>query len=242
MAEINISNSAGRDAVVSMDGVSVPLKVRWLDKRNRQARSIRILKSTIAEDVEALASKFSSIDYVGQALVDGDPEIDFERTGSFLTTTSRVYVNAEKKLVHRIQQFEIVKDPAGNEIERRARSVLPQNVSAEIPLLWTGRFIKKSDAVRKFVFANKLQLMHINGLTYDFLFGMAKELEEKQSMMVMGGGPKANQPLTLRRGSLPYRGFLEGRTRDDQYCLLLHLSNLELRSPNLNDSQPTETT
>ena len=31
MAEISLSNSAGRDAVVSMDSVSAPLRVRWLD-------------------------------------------------------------------------------------------------------------------------------------------------------------------------------------------------------------------
>ena len=100
-----------------------------------------------------------------------------------------------------------------------------------MPLKWTGKFIKKKDVVRKFVFANKMQLMHINGLTYDFLYGMAKELEEKESMMLLGGGPKSNQPLILRRGSSPYRGFLEGRTDGDNYCLILHLSTLELKSP-----------
>ena len=85
-----------------------------------------------------------------------------------------------------------------------------------------------------------MQLMHINGLTYDFLYGMAKDLEEKQSMMLLGGGVKANQPLILRRGSSPYRGFLEGRTKGDKYCLLLHLSNLELKSPE--KQTPDETT
>ena len=79
--------------------------------------------------------------------------------------------------------------------------------------------------------AAKLQLQHINGLTYDFLYAIAKELEQKDSLLVVGTGPKANQPLILRRGSLPYRGFLEGRTHGDEYCLLLHLSNMELKAP-----------
>jgi hypothetical protein len=87
------------------------------------------------------------------------------------------------------------------------------------------------------VFAGKVQLQHINGLTYDFLFGMAKELEEKNSLMFMGAGPKCNQPLVLRRGSSPYRGFLEGRTSGDKYLLVLHLSNLELKAP---DAAPKE--
>ena len=91
--------------------------------------------------------------------------------------------------------------------------------------------IKKEEACRKFVFSNKVQLMHINGLTYDFLFNMAKELAEKESLMLLGAGAKSNQPLILRRGGTPYRGFLEGRVDGEKYCLILHLSNLELKAP-----------
>ena len=35
MPEINISNSAGRDAVVTLENVTQPLKVRWLDDKGR---------------------------------------------------------------------------------------------------------------------------------------------------------------------------------------------------------------
>ena len=168
---------------------------------------------------------------VGQTLIDGDPEINLEMVGYLLSGTSRVFVDKEKQLVHRIQQFDVIKDPDGKTRERRPREITPQNVTTDIPLQWTNKFIKKKDVVRKFVIANKLQLMHINGLTYDFLFGMAKDLEEQESMMLLGGGPKANEPLILRRGSSPFRGFLEGRTQGEKYCLILHLSNLELKSP-----------
>ena len=231
MPEINICNSVGRDAAVNMESVTVPLRVRWLDSKNRQARSIRVLKSTIDHDLDALVKQYEKLENVGQALVNGDPEINLELAGSFLNATSRVYVDKDDKLVHRIQQFEVVRNPDGTERERRPRTVAPQNVSGDMPLKWTGAFIKKSEVVRKFVLANKMQLMHINGLTYDFLYGMAKDLEDRESMMLLGGGTKANQPLILRRGSSPYRGFLEGRTQGDKYCLLLHLSNLELKSP-----------
>ena len=237
MPEINICNSVGRDAVVNMESVNVPLRVRWLDGKNRQARNVRVLKSTTDHDIGTLIADQNGLENVAQALIDGDPEINLESVGSFLSATSRVFVDQSGKLVHRIQQFEIIKDPNGQERERRPRTVIPQNVSSDMPLTWTGTFIKKADVVRKFVFANKMQLMHINGLTYDFLFGMAKDLEDRESMMLLGGGPKSNQPLILRRGSSPYRGFLEGRTEGDKYCLLLHLSNLELKSP---EKQPAE--
>ena len=231
MPQINICNSVARDAVVNMESVSTPLRVRWLDSKNRQARNIRILKSTIQHDAAALAKEAGDMRKVGQALVDGDPEINLEMVGYLLSGTSRVFVDKDQQLVHRIQQFEIVKDPSGETRERRPREITPQNVTTDIPLQWTGKFIKKTEVVRKFVIANKMQLMHINGLTYDFLFGMAKDLQERESMMLLGGGQKSNQPLILRRGSSPYRGFLEGRTDGEKYCLILHLSNLELKSP-----------
>lgn len=231
MPEINICNSAGRDATVTMETVAMPLRVRWVDADGRQASSVRVLKASLDHDLESLLQQNESIDNVGQALIDGDPEIDLESTGSFLTATSRVYVDSNRNLVHRINQFEVVRNPDGSERERRPREVAPQNVSGDIPLRWSGVYIKRTEAVHKFIFPNKLQLMHINGLTYDFLFGIAKELEERDSLMLLGGGPKNNQPLILRRGSVPYRGFLEGRTRGEKYVLLLHLSNLEMKSP-----------
>ena len=229
MPEINISNEAGRNAAVNMESVRVPLRVRWLDGQGRPATSVRVLKSTFDHDLNALAEEFEGVENVGQALIDGDPEVNMEIVGSFLSSTSRVYVDKDQKLVHRVQQFDVVHDPDGTVRERRPREASTQNVSNEFPLRWTGKFIDKAEAIRKFVFLNKIQLMHVNGLTYDFLYDMAKKLAEKNCLMLLGGGPKANEPLVLRRGSVPYRGFLEGRVDGDKYCLILHLSNIELK-------------
>ena len=43
--------------------------------------------------------------------------------------------------------------------------------------------IKKAEAYKKFVFVAKQQMVHVNGLTYDFLYGMAKELEEAEAKL-----------------------------------------------------------
>jgi hypothetical protein len=231
MAELNITNSAGRDAVVNMESVKAPVKIRWLDASGRQAMSIRLVKSTIVHDIGALLAKAGSIGQISDQLIQDDPEIDLETVGTFLTETTRVYVDKQGSLAHRIQQFEIIKNPDGSERERRPRQQFSPNITPDSPLRWSGKLIKKNEAIRKFVFSNKVQLLHINGLTYDFLFGMARELESSDSLLIMGAGPKSNQPLIFRRGSVPYRGFLEGRTQGDQYCLVLHLSNLELKAP-----------
>ena len=109
MPEINISNSSDRDAVVSMESVSLPLRVRWVDAKSRQASNVRIMKSTIDHDTDALAKKFGDLDAVSQAIIDGDPEINFEMTGIKMQGTSRVFVDKDQQLVHRVQQFEIVR-------------------------------------------------------------------------------------------------------------------------------------
>jgi len=97
-------------------------------------------------------------------------------------------VNSSDGIVYRIEQQEIVRGRDGEVKEKRARNRAEANVDVEIPLTWTGRKIAKADAVRRFVFASKLQIVHINGLTYDFLYGMAKELAEADSLMMVGGG------------------------------------------------------
>jgi hypothetical protein len=72
-------------------------------------------------------------------------------------------------------------------------------------------------------------MKHVNGLTFDFLFDIAKSLHEDNSLMLIGGGSKGNEPLVLYQGGMPYRGFLEGRVKGDKYCLILHLTQLELK-------------
>lgn len=235
MNEINIANSAGRDARVLIESVRSRLNIRWVDDQGRQASAVRVLKATIEHDAVALARKFGGMDKVAGALVEGDPEIDLEQVGRYLRETSRVYVEPNGQIVHKVQFWEIIRNPDGSERERRPRKIPDTNVAGEIPLRWSGKFIKKDEACRKFVFSGKVQLCHINGLTYDFLFAMAKQLEEKDSLLLVGAGPKANQPLILKRGGTPYRGFLEGRTQGEKYCLILHFSNLELKAP----EQPT---
>ena len=231
MAEINIANSAGRDAVVVAESVNSAQKVRWIDTLGRQATSVRLLKATIDQDIGALTESCGGLPQVAQALVDGDPEIDLENTGRLLRETSRVYVNPKREIVHKMQFWEIVCNPDGSVRERRPRKVLETNLAGETPLRWSGVLIKKEDACRKFVFSNKVQLHHINGLTFDFLFQMAKELEEKNCLLLLGAGPKSKEPLILRRGGTPHRGFLEGRTQGKEYCLILHYSNMELKAP-----------
>ena len=62
-----------------------------------------------------------------------------------------------------------------------------------------------------------------------FLFEIAKELHEKNALMMIGGGAKGNEPLVFQDGGKGYRGYLEGRIKGNAFLLLLHLTNLELK-------------
>lgn len=231
MPNINLTDSRKRDAVVKAESVRISDPVRYVGPKGGRAYTRRVLKATIDHDYETLVEQAGSPEKLGQALIESDPEIDIERFGASLWNLSRVYTDPDDGLVFRIEQFEIVRGPFGRVKDRRPRERDEANVDADVPLKWTGTMLPKTEAYRKFVFSSKLQIVHVNGLTFDFLFGMAEELHKSNSVMLLGGGRSGKQPLVFRRGSTPYRGFLEGRVSGKQYVLLLHLSNMELKSP-----------
>lgn len=224
---INLANKKKRDAQVSLETVGVQRNVRYIDEEGKLTHNVRLLKSTL--DQQGLVEAYS-LDELADQIVKDDPEIDIETFGRYLTETSRVYTN-KNKIVFHVKEVEIVVSPEGEEKEKRDREVKFQNVNTDVPIPWTGRLIKKDEAVRKFVFTDTKQIMHTNGLTWDFLFEIAKELNDKDSLMLVGGGPKGKEPLIFQRGGRAFRGFLEGRIEGESYCLLLHLSNLELKNP-----------
>lgn len=229
MPNINLSDKRKRDAVVKAESIGVDEPVRYLGPKGGQTYTRRILKSTTEHDFEALTEQFGDAESISQALINGDPEVDTERFGQFLWNTSKVYISPDEELVFRVKQTEIVRDTSGKVIEKRDRESEEPNVDSDIPLRWTGKLIPKADAIRRFVFTAKLQVVHINGLTYDFLYAMAEELANEKSLLLLGAGADGKEPLIFRRGSIPYRAFLEGRVDGKRYTLLLHLSNMELK-------------
>ena len=226
---INLANKKKRDAQVSLESVRRKREVRYIDEEGKQTENVRFLKLTLDHSTENLLED-RSLEDLADDLVEGDPELDIEKYGKYLTETSRVYAYGNKISYH-VKEVEVVFDPEGEETDRRIREVKLQNTNTDVPVPWSGVMIPKSEAIRKFVFNSTKQIMHTNGLTWDFLFEIASELHEKDAMMLVGGGAKGNEPLVFQRGGKPYRGFLEGRIKDESYVLLLHLSNMELKQP-----------
>lgn len=197
----------------------------------KEKRNVRILKSTVDMDEQALLERYGSWESVAEAIVEGDPEIDMELIGRKLKRVRRLWVDAENRIAYRVNLFRTIFNPDGSERERRDINKLPSNVNQEYPLVWTGKLFPRREAIRQFVFTKNYQLHHINGATFDFLYAMAKELDEQDSMALIGGGKSGSDPILLSRGGQPYRGFLEGRAEADRYMLILHLTDIELKIP-----------
>lgn len=231
MRGIHLANAKRRDAEVAFEPQGVERGVRTVLKDGREKRNVRVLKSTVDMDEQSLAKQFGAWEDVAQAIIDGDPELDTELTGRILERTHRLWVDGEGKIAYRVNLFRTLFNPDGSERERRDVNKLPSNVNREQPLRWTGKMFPRAEVVRRFAFTRSYQIRHINGATFDFLYAMAKELDERDSLVLVGGGAKGTDPILLSRGGQPYRGFLEGRVSGDRYMLLLHLSDIELKTP-----------
>jgi len=169
--------------------------------------------------------------------VAGNPEAprqDFDAHGWFPRETSGHRDAATPTIATEFKEVEVVFTPDGQEKERRARVFRTANVDTTAPLKIVRRMPVK-ECLTRFVFRGMQQLAHTDGLTFDFLFGLAKSLQESQSMALVGAGPKGAGPLLLRDGGTPFRAFLfgevEGSGDDARYRLLLLLSDQELKRP-----------
>ncbi len=145
---INISNPKGRDAVVAFEAVMPKRDVMFVDAKNKPVTTQKLLKTDIDHDLDALLKKRKTLNAIGKALVKEDPEINIEEFGMYLTDTSKVYVS-KKGIIHLVDEYEVVTNPDGSLRDRRQRQKEPQNINSDIPLRWTGKFIKKEEAAFK---------------------------------------------------------------------------------------------
>src|SRR5688572_18113608 len=143
MPQINLANSKGRDAVVTTEAVAGGMVVKWVDGDGRAAQAVRILRGTLDRDVEAIAARAGGMDKVAAALIEGDPEVDLESYGARLGPTQRVYIDPDRQVVTKVEEWEVVRNPDGTERERRPRKARLANTNAEIPLRWSGKMMNK---------------------------------------------------------------------------------------------------
>lgn len=231
MRKINLSNEAKRDAEVAFGTTFHRPSPLYKTADGSKCISQRSVKATLATADDTLIDKFGAA--LPDELVKADPEIDIEVFGRKVEGIKRVYLTPKGKVAYGVSLNEHVFLPDGTEKEVRPETDTQSNIALDgVPIRWTGKLIPRDKAMRMFMFKRSYQVQHVNGITYDFLFAMAKKLAEADAMMLLGGGPKGIEPLVMVGGGTPYRAFLEGRVDGDKYALILRLTNMELKPIN----------
>lgn len=227
--KLHISNSANRDATIV--ATSLPTKEGTIPaKAGKPITFKRYVAAGEGKLHDVLAEQLG--ENFAQKLIEGDPEIDLEMVGKIIEDTNTVLLNKDNQPLYCAPEIlEIIYGPDGKEVERRTPVEVAPNVNEELPIKWTGKLIPRADLVRKYGIKRTMQLRHVDGVTFDFLFSIAKELDEKDSVMLLASGEGGKGPLVLQSNGSPYRGFLEGRVEGETFLLLLHLSAMELKKP-----------
>ena len=229
MRKINLSNDSKRDAEVAYGTCFHRQSPVYKTADGKRGQSERRVKATMGTTDESLLAQYG--EGLADALIAGDPEVDMERFGLKVEGVKKVYITPGQKVAYGVTLNEHVYLPDGTEKEVRPEQTTTANIATDgIPIRWTGKLIPREKAMRMFMFKKSYQIQHVNGLTYDFLFDMAKKLAEADSMMLVGGGQKGTDPIVMANGGTPYRAFLEGRIDGDRYALILRLTNMELKS------------
>lgn len=232
MRAIHLTDPEGKDSPVVFEPKGKAREIEYRAQDGSQVASIKLIKSTMQTRYQSILEQAGGdAEQVAQMLVQGDPEISQEYCGKITSGTKTVYLSDQGKIAYAVR-FNEKRFNTDGELEAEGPQTLePANVHEAVPLIWTGRFVSYTKALRQFVFTKIYQMHHMNGLTYRFLFDMAQILHNKRSFMLLGAGEDGRAPLRFQRGGPPYRGFLRGRVDGEAYCLSLHLSNMELKPP-----------
>jgi hypothetical protein len=224
-----LADHRGRNAVV----VLVPRRRATLrghrDAAGSPVRSCRCIKSTA--ETNALLRHHGEPDALARALVDGDPEADLEVAGRETGGCDRVYLDHDGKPLYSARMLEVICDSDGREIQRRPPELVPANLVPDCAPVWSGKLLSCREAIGRFAFTRVYQVRHGNALEYDFLYGLAAHLEQRDSLVLVGSGARGIGPLIPERNALPMKGFLGGKTQGKAYRLVLFLAAFELRKP-----------
>jgi len=227
LKEIHIANEKKRDANVRFVSLIQEKDPTFIFK-NKTIKNKRILINSDITSDSYLIEKYKN--KLADNILSDNVDIDIETAGKYIGDIDRILFNSKNEILYSPPKIkEILYNQKGEEVKKQDPKEIVPNVRDDTPpLKWTGKFFKREEILKKFVITKSIQLRHVDGLTYEFLFDMAKTLEDKKSLMLLGGG-SGKDPLIFQTNGTPYRGFLDGRIKNKQYQLILRLSNMELK-------------
>ena len=228
LKEIHIANEKKRDANVRFVSLIKESDPKFAYK-GKSIKNSRLLISSDETSEDNLIKKYKN--KLAQKILEEDVDLDIDYAGKFIGDIDRILFNSKNEILYTPPKIkEVVFNKEGKEIKKQNPKEIVPNVRDDTPpLKWTGKFFKREDILKKFVITKSIQLRHVDGLTFQFLYDMAKTLDNKKSLMFIGGGKSGKDPLIFQTNGSPYRGFIDGRINKNKYQLILRLSNMELK-------------
>jgi hypothetical protein len=166
---------------------------------------------------------------VTEALVKSDPEIDLQLIGKPVRIRSLAYLDEQRKPAAHFRLVEEKLTAEGAVKETKPYKASEPNIELPVQISPKGNQAS-DDLVQKFIIHKIYQVIHLDSLSFDWLFKLCQEIQPLGFVRV-NGGIKANEPLILRREGLPAFAYLRGRVEGDKYCCTLHLTHTELKAP-----------
>lgn len=166
---------------------------------------------------------------ITEALLKSDPEIDLQLIGKPVRIRSLAYLDEQRKPAADFRLVEEKLTAEGVVKETKPYKASEPNIELPVQIAPKGNQTN-DDLVQKFVMHKIYQVIHLDSLSFDFLFQLCQEIQPLGFVRV-SGGIKGNEPLILRREGLPAFAYLRGRVEGDKYCCTLHLTHTELKAP-----------
>jgi hypothetical protein len=172
---------------------------------------------------------------IAKQLKDSDLDVDLELAGKKLSHTSRITIDEERyEPVYNYTLIDVLQLPDGSKRER-PHFYTQGNIDTLLPIRITDELVSPKELLLSFIFRKSYQIVHNNGVTFRFLFELAEKLHnQKKFAKIETYNPdtKKREPLILYDGGRKFpAAYLEGRVKGESYCLLLHLSDQELKAP-----------
>lgn len=225
---IRLADHLGREATVWM----IPCRQRdFTSIHNETGEQLTItprLKATAQTHPEALAARWSDPADLARALIAGDPELDLGQTGRKVGVSQRVWLDGDDQPIYNPKLEQVRLGDDGAITQRRPLRVRPGNLVPHAAPVWSGVLLARREVLSRYTLRQAWQLMHGNGLEYDFLLELARWLDERGQMALVGRGRSGRSPLILARGARPCLGFLDGRVQGESLRLVLYLASGEL--------------
>lgn len=219
------------DIIVDMEPAIRPKRFTRVRESNKAPVSqARVLAFDSEKSNEALLA----VENLSKQLKEADIEIDIEHAGKFIESTSMIAVRDNYEPVFAYKEFDILDLPTGESKERTHRR-LESNVNEAIPVRVTDQYIAPRELVLRFIFRKSYFLSHQDSASYKILHDLAAKLQARGQFVRLQAHDqetKTAAPLVLVSGTVGFgAAFLEGKVDGSRYCLVLHLSDRELRLP-----------